>query len=110
MGTSEGFLVYQTSPHNLISKTVIEGGVRTAQIMMIQGDKIFMAFVGTGKSMKYPRHKVVFWEAGKTKGASEINFSDTLGVISVKSVGGVLVAGLSNHIRGFSLKDLSKIF
>ena len=60
MGTSEGFLVYQTSPHNLISKTVIEGGVRTAQIMVIQGDKIFMAFIGTGKSMKYPRHKIVF--------------------------------------------------
>ena len=69
-----------------------------------------MAFIGTGKSMKYPRHKIVFWEAGKTIGASEINVSDTLGVISVKAVGGVLVVGLSNHIRGYSLKDLSKIF
>ena len=78
--------------------------------MMTQGEKFFMAFVGTGKCPNYPRHKVVFWEAGKPVGASEINFSDTLGVISLKAAGDVLVAGLSNHIRGFSFKDLSKIF
>ena len=34
IGTSEGFLVYQTCPHQLISKTSIQGGVRTAQIVM----------------------------------------------------------------------------
>ena len=48
--------------------------------------------------------------AGKTTGASEINFADTLGVIAIRSVGGVIVAGLSNHIRGFMLRDFSKIF
>ena len=110
VSTTEGFLVYQTSSKKLLSKTTIEGGVRTAQVMTPVGDAIGMAFVGTGKNLKYPKHKVVFWVTGKAQPQSEINFSDTLGVVTLKADGGVLVAGLSNHIRGFSLKDLSKIF
>ena len=110
VGTSTGFMVFQTEPYLFINKTDIEGGVKTVHMLSNDGQKIFVALVGSGVSQKYPKHKIVFWEAGKTTGASEINFADTLGVISIRSVGGVIVAGLSNHIRGFMLRDFSKIF
>ena len=110
VGTSTGFMVYQTEPYKQLNSTPIEGGVRTVHMLSCEGQKIFVALVGSGLCPKYPRHKIVFWEAGKPTGASEINFADTLGVISVRSVGGIIVAGLQNHIRGFMLRDFSKIF
>lgn len=110
VGTSTGFLVFQTDPYQLLATTAVEGGVKTVQVLSCEGQKIFVALVGTGASPKYPKHKIVFWEAGKPTGASEINFADTLGVISIQSIGGVIVAGLQNHIRGFMLRDFSKIF
>ena len=61
-------------------------------MLSAEGQKIYVALVGTGDSQKYPKHKIVFWEAGKPSGASEINFQPE--VISIRSVGGVLVAGL----------------
>ena len=103
-------MVFQTEPYKLLSKTDIEGGVKTVLMLSQEGQKIFVALVGTGASPKYPKHKIVFWEANKNIGASEINFADTLGVISIRAVGGVIVAGLSSHIRGFMLRDFSKIF
>ena len=64
--------------------------------------------MGTGANPSFPQHKIVFWEANQTQGSSEINFVPE--VLSIRSIAGVLVAGLANQIRGFQLRDLSKFF
>jgi len=64
--------------------------------------------VGSGHYMSYPSNKIVFWEVGQPSGSSEINFVPE--VLSIKSIAGVLVAGLASQIRGFMLRDLSKFF
>ena len=94
VGTSTGFSIYKTEPFELISNNAVEGGVRTVHMLSQEGKKFFVALVGSGLCPKYPRHKIVFWEAGKATGASEINFADTLGVITIRAIGGVIVAGL----------------
>jgi hypothetical protein len=49
--------------------------------------QIFLAVVGTGKCEKYPGHKIVFWEANKDTGSSEINFkSNVLAISSLENM------------------------
>ena len=51
----------------------MEGGVKTVQLLN-QGQKLYVALVGTGQNLSYPKHKIVLWEAGVPQGSSEINF------------------------------------
>ena len=50
VGTSTGFMVFQTEPYMFLNKTDIEGGVKTVQMLSNDGQKIFVALVGTGAS------------------------------------------------------------
>ena len=62
VGTSNGFMIYETEPFKLVNSTDIIGGVKTVQLLN-QGKKLFVALVGSGLNMSYPTHKIVFWEA-----------------------------------------------
>jgi len=62
--------------------------------LLNQGQKLYVAIVGTGLYMSYPANKIVLWEVGQPQGTSEINFVPE--VLSIRSIAGVLVAGLAN--------------
>ena len=86
VGTSQGFMIYKTEPFSLVTQTDIIGGVKTVQLLN-QGQKLFVALVGSGLNMSYPTHKIVFWEADQDQGSSEINFVPE--VLSIRSIAGV---------------------
>lgn len=69
MGTNHGFKIYSikddTGDVELVNCTEIPGGVKTVQLLN-QGQKLYVALVGTGLNLSYPVHKIVFWEVGQT--------------------------------------------
>ena len=107
LGTSTNFQIYKTEPFQHVNSTIVTGGVKTIQLLN-QGQKLYVAMVGTGLYLSYPLNKIVLWEVGESQGSCEINFVPE--VLSIRSISGVLVAGLANQIRGFMLRDLKKFF
>lgn len=108
VGTPDSFRIYSVDPFTLLHSTVVAGGVKLVQMLMTSSSnkKIHVALVGTGENEAYPTHKIVFWEAGKDRGLSEVNFKTE--VLSMSSLDGMLITGLENRVSGFKLKDLSK--
>ena len=64
IATTHGFRIYQIeSDFTEVSHTEVLGGVKTMQLLN-QGQKLYVALVGTGLNESYPTHKIVFWEVG----------------------------------------------
>ncbi|KAG8825715.1 hypothetical protein FRC17_008559 [Serendipita sp. 399] len=77
--TPSGFAVYRSNPLTLVSKREVKGG--TLSIILPLHSTSLLFLVGGGRSPRYSRNKVIFWDEAQGKEVAELEFSgDVMGL------------------------------
>ncbi|KAG9053176.1 hypothetical protein FS842_008557 [Serendipita sp. 407] len=77
--TPSGFAVYRSNPLTLVSEREVKGG--TLSIILPLHSTSLLFLVGGGRSPRYSRNKVIFWDDALGKEVAELEFSgDVMGL------------------------------
>ena len=103
-GSESGFTVYNVEPlANVLRQDVPDcGGI--GQVHMLNRSNLF-ALVGTGRHMKYPKNRVVIWDASLKKPVFEYTFCSP--VLNVRMRKDMILVVLQKKLYAYSFPNNS---
>lgn len=107
-GVENGFCTYNIEPlSQLLMQDIPDcGGIGKVQLLNRTN---LIAIVGNGKHMKYPKNKVVIWDASQKKAVIELTFDSA--VLNVRLRKNMIIAALKDKLYAHSFpNDLSMLF
>lgn len=99
VGTSDGFLVYETDPYKYIfSKHYFEGGLSEVAII---GKSAAVLFVGTGLNTNYAKNNVFIWDDKREKSVFNIVCKNDIKSLTARAQ--LIAVSTANLVHPFQL-------
>jgi len=105
-GTENGFEAYNMEPLAHLARQEIPDCGGISKIYLLKRTNL-LAFVGTGKNIKYPKNKVIIWDASIKKAVTEYKFNST--ILNIKLTKEMLLVVLSDKLYSYSFPNDSKL-